>query len=83
QESYKIYPNPVRDQLGFNITSLKDNIANFQIIDAMGKEMINTERALYEGENLLSFDTEYLPAGNYYIHYSDGEQSIIEKFIKL
>ena len=74
--SFKIYPNPVRD----NVTIDCDNLSNltnqpYNIIDTLGKVILKGK--LNEGNN--SINVEQLSKGIYYLKVSDKNAS---KFIK-
>ena len=73
--TFKMYPNPAKDLL--NVRLATEGLNSFRIIDITGK-IIKSGSISKESINIAN-----LKAGVYLIEINDGEEIIIEKFIKL
>ena len=79
-----LYPNPVKDVLNLNITSVENNEVAFKIINSVGSVILTENKTLYNGENAVMFDVSQLQAGIYFIMHETTEgQNVPTKFIKL
>ena len=74
-KTFKMYPNPAKDLLNVRLATEGQN--SFRIIDITGKT-IKSGSISKESINIAN-----LKAGIYLIEINDGEEIIIEKFIKL
>ncbi|MGB1247843.1 MAG: T9SS type A sorting domain-containing protein [Chitinophagales bacterium] len=80
-----VYPNPLRELLFFKFTNPEEQYLSFEIIDINGKVV---KQLLYDqikkGENVLTFSTNPLSNGLYFLLIKSNEGSILseEKIIK-
>jgi len=87
QESFSglnVFPIPFRNQINIEIVSENWLIADFKIINSIGRsvaEMNGIE--LSKGKNMIAFNNlEKLPKGIYMLQISDGYYVVAEKIIK-
>ncbi|MEO9571777.1 MAG: S8 family serine peptidase [Polaribacter sp.] len=73
--TFKMYPNPAKDLLNVRLATEGDN--SFRIIDITGKT-IKSGSISKQSINIANLKT-----GIYLIEINDGEEIIIEKFVKL
>ena len=80
QSFYKLYPNPVRNRLHFEITSefISDK-AIISLFGMRGEKLLSME--LYETGN-HTFDLSAFPAGLYIVHILKADELFVEKIIK-
>ena len=57
----KVYPNPVREKLQFNLTAPTSGIANVSVVDYSGRVIMNRSLSVQKGANNIILP---LPAGN-------------------
>ncbi len=64
-----MYPNPlhVGQDLKLNYTSIKTGTANIQLVNLLGKKVVNTTVSVNEGNNALSVAVGHLTPGIYYV----------------
>ncbi len=64
-----IYPNPLKSGQDLKLTyvSEKTGTANFQVINSVGKKVINFASPINEGSNTLSLQIAHLLPGIYYV----------------
>jgi hypothetical protein len=76
----KIYPNPVKDKLWVDFSSIED-VTAISVITITGQRirMIHTGQ---EGLKQISIDVSGLHSGVYFIHALQGKGFCSEKFIK-
>ena len=72
-----IYPNPGSGMLYLDISELKTEKIDVEIVDASGHVLLRKQE--YEG-GLTVFNLSDLPAGNYYIRIRNDEASVVRKF---
>lgn len=81
-----VYPNPVRATQALNIRLHAEASAKtiIEIVNIFGQVVRHTEEYLHKGINTISYPTDDLPPGNYFIRFT-GEPWLPEsqKFIKV
>jgi hypothetical protein len=63
-EEYKVYPNPVTDQLAIQINNLEYNSVEIDIVDIQGRLMQSYDDSLSSPE--IRINTSSLPVGSYF-----------------
>ena len=79
--SYKIYPNPARDQVNIDIDGLNDDLVNISITDVNGKETDNISLNSYSGQLRHEVDVNHYAKGIYFIKINVGKNWFIEKLV--
>jgi Secretion system C-terminal sorting domain len=84
EQSMKIWPNPVIDQVHVQLTSNHDQKANYKIYSMAGSLAAEGTTFLHAGANQLTFSTGHLPAGTYQILLSPAGngQPFSMRFVK-
>ncbi|WP_053082709.1 S8 family serine peptidase [Chryseobacterium angstadtii] len=77
-ESFKIYPNPAKNEINVRLSAIEKSGTIIRIMDAGGKEII-TQKAV-EGENKINISS--IPSGTYLVSISNGKETVTEKMIK-
>ncbi len=73
--AFKMYPNP-----SYNIVNFTSNCAgSFSILDMNGRTLMNN--IIENGSSTI--DIAHLPAGIYLVHFSNGNETIVKKLVKL
>ena len=77
-----IYPNPIKQVLNAKITGqISGNQARINILDLSGKQVIQTQQLLRNGQFRIPISN--IKAGQYLIKISIGEETILRRIIKL
>lgn len=67
-----VYPNPAAEKFNLQIEVPKDNYMYFTLLDANGRLVRNLLEGHFKtGTANFSFNTQYLPAGIYFLHIKD------------
>ena len=66
-EGLVVYPNPVQSTLQASVTATMAGMADFIILDANGKIILQRRQALQKGANLFRWETGMLANGTYLI----------------
>ncbi len=79
-----LYPNPVKEQLSFNIEGGNINEANIQVINICGQVVLVSKNTIGRNATPISLDTNELQAGVYFIRITDENSNMVaqEKFLK-
>ncbi len=78
-----VYPNPVKNQLKFQLIAEKQSRYNVVIADVSGKVVIKVSPPLFErGNNYFTIDTYKLSAGTYTLMVSNDQNKYVRKFVK-
>ena len=78
-----LYPNPVQNQLKFQLLVDKQSHYDVWINDIMGKTIMKLPPPLFEpGNNYFTINTSNLPKGTYTLIVQNAENKYIRKFIK-
>lgn len=78
--SLNLFPNPTKDLLWFE-TNLQANVkATLQIVDVMGRVMLEQKMHLLENNTPISISVNQLPAGVYQAVLQNATQKISKRF---
>ena len=78
-----LYPNPVQNELKFNLLSDKKTRYNVWVNDISGKVLMKLPPPLFEiGNNYFTINTANLPKGVYTLVVADNTNKYVRKFIK-
>lgn len=80
--SLLVFPNPVVDEINVLISSKNGGTASVSVSDITGKVMLTKSLTLNQGDELVSFDAQYLPSGVYTITIVSQEGIGSMKFVK-
>lgn len=81
--SYRIFPNPVSDQLNVFYQLPGQGTVNFTVLDNAGRVLRNISQSGYLGDNQQSINTSDLPEGMYHLRISHGNSKTSSQFIKI
>ncbi|MCB0850528.1 MAG: T9SS type A sorting domain-containing protein, partial [Bacteroidetes bacterium] len=75
-DSWKVWPNPVQDQLFVGINSAVATKVTISLYDAKGSLIRQQQNAILPGSNQLSVDMSRLPKGMYQVvaNWNNGQQ---------
>jgi hypothetical protein len=68
-----LYPNPATDKLNLSFFASNESVIVYQIIDVLGKVVMNGVIENYSGNNLIELNISELNSGLYYIKSENGE----------
>jgi bacillolysin len=75
ESDFLLYPNPVKDNLSIKLAGESQN-ATFRIVNMIGQEVLSGEL------NKGTVNVENLNTGVYFMEVNDGEELMIQRFIK-
>ena len=81
----ELYPNPTRGNLNIKFyNSQKTNLpATVQVLDVLGEVVLQTQKTLTTGMQVIDVSLEQLPAGTYTIELKNEHWSTVKKFVKI
>lgn len=83
QIGLSVYPNPARGQVTLKIKGM-DTIRRFQLSDTAGSTIqVNHSISPKNGYQVCTIDVRNIPSGTYFILFSDGLLSKVERFVKI
>ncbi|MBI3511050.1 MAG: T9SS type A sorting domain-containing protein [Bacteroidetes bacterium] len=81
-ETTTLYPNPANEQINLEMNVLSDKEVSIVAYDVTGKLMINENRALTSGNNLMTFDVTNWDNGIYFLRIiNDGKVNTMKVMI--
>ena len=81
QNSFTLYPNPAGSNLNILFRENNGKESNIKIYNMMGQVVMS--KNLSKNDMLFKFNISELPKGTYFVKWTDNEQSITSKFIKM
>lgn len=82
--SFKIYPNPAKNELFADITTLSNGSYQSSIVDESGKIVIAKSFDKFGEQQIISFDISNLAVGKYLLVIKgDGIKLLSQKFVKI
>ena len=81
--SYKIFPNPVSDQLNVFYQLEKQGTVKFTVLDTSGRVIRSLSQQGYYGDNQQSINISELPEGLYHLRIIQGNVKTSGQFIKI
>ncbi|MBC8046908.1 MAG: sulfatase-like hydrolase/transferase [Fimbriimonadaceae bacterium] len=78
----KISPNPVKNELNIYVQAIPGNLF-IEIYNASGVKMMEKQIESATGIENVLFNTETLPAGNYFVKIKGADFSEVQEFIKV
>ncbi len=76
---FNIFPNPTRDILNVAYTATEENVT-INVYNTLG-QVVLTQQAI-GGTNTAQLELANLRAGNYFIAIQNGEEQLVQKFVK-
>ncbi len=77
----QVAPNPVKGPARLFITAEKTGVAGIRIVDINGKLLYSYKEKIAAGNtSLIINQSANWPAGIYYLHFTMGENSVVQKF---
>jgi len=82
-EAIRLQPNPAREQISLFFYSYQAGDIQFQIIDALGRQISPiTSIKVEEGQNRFELPLQDLAAGLYFLRIQQGSQNYNRRFVK-
>ena len=78
-----VFPNPASHQLFVRINAITGQNVIFSLLDGSGHEFAKENKTIRPGVNQFSTRVDQLPAGNYMVALSSGNQKRVFKWVKL
>jgi uncharacterized protein (DUF1501 family) len=80
---FRIYPNPVSDQLNIFYQLQKHGAVEFTVLDSSGRVVRKINQQGYNGNNQQSINISDLPEGLYHLRIVQGNLKTSKQFIKI
>ncbi|MEI6313217.1 MAG: T9SS type A sorting domain-containing protein, partial [Bacteroidota bacterium] len=77
----ELYPNPTSSNASVDITVFQNTSVRIKMIDAIGKQVINTTSELVTGTNKINLNMSHLSEGVYIVSIQVGEDTIQKRII--
>lgn len=77
-----IYPNPVSESASIHINLVETTDIEIEIYNNLGQLMKQTMQTAFSGESTISMNLSSQRSGIYFLRISEGQRSIIKKFVK-
>ncbi|MFT5969868.1 MAG: hypothetical protein ACI8ZO_000365 [Flavobacteriales bacterium] len=77
-----VVPNPVNNQATIKITSLDNDLVNYEIVDMLGRTLSHQQVNLVAGDNAIAIDMSNEQTGVYFIRIHNAKGLIQHKFMK-
>jgi uncharacterized protein (TIGR02145 family) len=81
-EEIQLYPNPANTEVSVEITSSLESECRIELTDLMGRLMLEENRPLTSGLNVLSFDIRNFRNGVYLVHVGKGNSRKVYRLVK-
>ncbi len=79
-DKIQLWPNPVQDKLNISLNIKSANIINLNIYDSKGSLILQQQKLLQQGSNLLTVDMNSLPKGTYYLRMVGNNDDLQQQF---
>lgn len=79
-EEIKVFPNPTDNELSLEFQLNASQNIDYEIIDILGKKVINNSIQAAAGNNLLIIPTKDLLEGSYFIKLHFGSEAVMKYF---
>lgn len=76
--SVTFFPNPTEGKLNYSFSNVEESKIDFQVLDVMGRKIIQIEKKTSEG----ILDISDLPSGIYFLKAKSGETEFVKRIIK-
>jgi hypothetical protein len=85
KDGWKVWPNPVVENLWLNISIAAESKIIIKIVDNKGSLVSMQQNNLLRGNNLLNVDMKKIAAGTYHIiaSWDNGQMQKVVKIVKL
>ena len=80
-ENVILFPNPTNEMATLKINSEKAEHVTVTIIDIQGKQVMQLEKDIAKGEQLINIQTTTLSNGNYFVKTKVGTKSSTIKMV--
>jgi hypothetical protein len=74
-----IFPNPAADMIVVQVGGLLKDDLHVEVYDAQGKRVDRS--VLLKGSTIWHLDTQRLNAGTYFLHFTNGSNSVVKQVI--
>ena len=76
------YPNPANEVINIDLQLPVNSDVQIFIYNSTGQSIVQTNKYLTSGTNVVKIDIYELPEGIYYLMLADKEKRLTKKFIK-
>jgi hypothetical protein len=85
KDGWKVWPNPVAENLWLNISVAAESKIIIKIVDSKGALVSMQQNNLLRGNNLLNVDMKKMAAGTYHViaNWDNGQMQKFVKIVKL
>ncbi len=83
ESTLSIYPNPVNHLVNIMYQTDKNSIIRIKVFDILGKVLISKSVSTHAGQNSVQLDVSQLQTGSHYVRVHNGDQQLVQRFVKL
>jgi len=83
-EIINISPNPAKEKINVTVVSAEDTEVNINVIDLLGRKIINMSATVVKGENNFELDVAHLSSSVYMLQIATqaGQYRVQKEFIR-
>ena len=81
-EELELYPNPAKENIHLIFRSAADGIAEINILDPSGQQLISQSIESKQGENEINIQLGSLSSGLYFIQIQQNDSILMQRFVK-
>ena len=79
---YNVYPNPVKDDLNVDLHCLKRASMQFSLFTLNNLRVYQSVKECQQGHSTITIPMSGMQKGEYFLHISCGEKTVVEIIIK-
>jgi hypothetical protein len=77
----RCYPNPAKDYLRVELTSLEPTLVSLSLVSADGRQVTSQESKIVSGSSIILLNTGIIRPGIYFLKYSSADGGGMRKVI--
>jgi hypothetical protein len=81
-ENVIVFPNPVKGPSNLSFEAIQDGLINLSVYDVSGREVMNMNHSVKQGNNTIELETSLLRSGMYFLKFENSNGKVNVKFIK-
>ncbi len=76
-----LYPNPANNQLTIDLLSDKNQTTTINVVDMLGRSILNIKKDLSDGQNKLKVDLSTMQQGIYTVRVNMNRKNVMRKLV--
>ncbi len=80
-ERVSLFPNPAKESLTLDFYSTSKQKIKISISDMLSKTIVNIDKEVLPGDNLIQLPVEKISTGTYFVHVISTETNVVKKVV--